>query len=187
MKRVVFFSLFVTTSILLTSCADALRPEQLAKVEQMQNQIDSLEQVILNHPLDSAAMKAQEAEIVERRIKNNYFPDTIDKALAQKMNRFKVMRRSLAPLGYDFINLKNGFREMRMSLDNLYSDIDNGHNERDKYDEFIRFEQSKLEQLRALSDEYLKARQENLQTFDELFPELEAFSKDLAKKAKNRQ
>ena len=181
-----FFSAAILASIVL-SCADVQKPEQLAKIDQLVATIDSIELVVQANNLDSGIHYHNNSEAVERRIKQNYFTDTVDLNIARKMDRFKVMRRKIKPLTYDYNNLVKGCKEAKEKLALLKEDIENGHNERDRYDEFIKFEANKVYQLQVLCDGYHQDHTEMTNTYKELFGFLNKFSLDLAEKAKDNQ
>jgi hypothetical protein len=119
---------------------------------------------------------------VEIRIKNYLVLDTINLVLGKKMDAYKMMRRSLKPLGKQNSQLKQAIREEQKTLKALRSDIENGSGSRDKYESYILFEKNKLNQLQILLDEYLKLKNETMATYRELHPELNQLSLDLVRK-----
>jgi hypothetical protein len=181
-----FFFLF-SALLVLSSCADAKKPIQLEAVDSMLVSVDSIAQIVLENKIDSSLQYSNQAEDVERRIKRFYFTDTINEAFARKMDAFKVMRRKFKPLTMDQLTLDKGCVDMKESLKKLRSDIENSYNERDKYDEFIGFEQAKLEQLQILSADYVDTKNKTILTFHDLYDELNAFSMMLVEKAKGRK
>jgi chromosome segregation ATPase len=98
------------------------------------------------------------------------------------MDAYKMMRRSLKPLGKQNSQLKQAIREEEKSLKELKADIENGAGSRDKYESYILFEKNKLNQLQTLLDEYLKLKKETLATYRALHPELNQLSLDLVRK-----
>jgi hypothetical protein len=70
---------------------------------------------------------------------------------------------------------------MRKSLNNLKTDIENTSGKREKYDEYLKFEQNKLNQLRLLCDECVKGQKKILDTYIRLHTELFRFSMELVK------
>jgi hypothetical protein len=119
---------------------------------------------------------------VEIRIKNYLVLDTINLVLGKKMDAYKMMRRSLKPLGKQNSQLKQAIREEQKTLKALRSDIENGSGSRDKYESYILFEKNKLNQLQILLDEYLRLKNETMATYRELHPELNQLSLDLVRK-----
>lgn len=165
------------------SCTDINESRQLEQIEAMNKSIDSIQEAMKNNPLDSGVHYATMAEEVEYRIRNNYFSDTINMELGRKMDKYKVMRRKFKPLRFSYKNVLKGCDEIKESLRQLKHDIENGDGERQKYDEFLNFEQEKVEQMKALSYEYAELKKTTLETYFELHDELKAFSFELEKKA----
>ncbi|MBU2020336.1 MAG: hypothetical protein KJ941_11880 [Bacteroidetes bacterium] len=180
------FFLFIII-IVFTACTDLQKPKQLQAIQSMNKTLDSIQKVVTSNPLDSANEYSILSQGVELRIKNNYFADTINMELGKKMDAYKVMRRKWAPLGYDYRNLLAGVTETKESLRQLKHDIDNGDGDRGKYNGFISFEKSKVDQLNELSKQYIDSRAETFKTFNELHQELDAFSQELVKRAEAKR
>lgn len=167
---------------LVVSCADIQRTEQLSKIDAMNETLDSLEQVFITHQIDTMAQLKHSAYQVENRIKTYYVSDTINMELGRKMDEFKKMRKRFGPMGRATGMITNGIKEEREKLELLKNDIDNGNGERDKYDEHLQFEQGKVDQLRVLTEDYVDMKTTSLETFNNLYDELNAFSLSLVKK-----
>lgn len=170
--------------ILAGACTDINETRQMDQIASMNKTIDSIQVAMQANQLDSGVQYAAMAEEVEYRIRNNYFSDTINVELGRKMDKYKVMRRKFKPLRFSYKNVLKGCDEVRESLRQLKHDIENGDGERQKYDEFLGFEQEKVNQMLALSAEYASLKIETLKTFEELHEELKAFSFQLEKKAR---
>jgi predicted nucleic acid-binding Zn-ribbon protein len=166
----------------LSSCMDLKTSEQLDSIEAMNQTIDSLEKVFEENRLDSVANISLKAYGVENRIKNNYVSDTINMEFGKKMDAFKVMRRNLKPLGKALTMIPQSIEEERVKLKELQEDIENGNGKREKYDEYIAFEQDKVNQLKTLVSEYMQVKEQSLKTYNELYDELNSFSMSLLKK-----
>lgn len=182
-----YLFLLTLATLFLTACSDAVKPRQLSSIDELTQKLDSLSTLIEANKLDSAEHYAQMAQGVELRIKNNYFSDTVDLALGKKMDAYKIMRRKFGPLAADYLNILNGSKEINESLRQLRHDIDNGDGERDKYDEYIVFEKSKVEQIEAMAKDYMDTREATMSTFTALHNEMDAFSRDLVKKAEAKK
>lgn len=167
--------------LFLTSCMDLETSEQLERIALMNQTIDSVETVFKEHQIDSLSKISLSAYGVENRIKNNYRADTVNIELGRKMDAFKVMRRSLTPLGKARTIIPQSIKEEREKLKELKSDIENGNGKREKYGEFVSFEEEKVSQLRVLLTEYVDKKEASLKTYDELYDELNAFSMSLVK------
>lgn len=176
------FVLFLLAFGSLISCSDLKKEKYLQSIEDMNQTIDSMENVLFNNEIDTLAALGVAANTVELRIKNNYYADTIDMELGKKMDAYKVMRRSLGPLGRDFSTIKKGIIIERETLTSLKSDIENGNGDRAKYEEYVKFEEDKVYKLRKLLEAYVNEKTKTMDTFHELHDELDAFSRSLLKK-----
>ena len=171
------FGIFLCVTLLLFSCSDLKKSDQLNAIGQLQTELDSLEIVVKSHEIDTISALMVATNTVELRIKNYYDSDTINIELGKKMNAYKLMRRSLSPLGRSYSTLKNGIKEQREQLSNLKSDIENGNGKRNEYDSYVKHEQSKTMQLKSVLNEYIKEKNKTMKTFHELHPYLDSFSR----------
>ena len=100
----------------------------------------------------------------------------------RKMDAFKVMRRTLKPLRKSITLIPESIESERLKLKELKADIENGDGKREKYAEYITFEEVKVSQLRILLNEYIETRETSLNTYNDLYDELNDFSMSLLKK-----
>lgn len=180
MKRSITFLL--SLSMFIVSCSDLKKDEQLKRISKLEKGLTLIENDRLKNEIDTLTALKIATNAVEIRIKNYLVLDTIDLVLGKKMDAYKIMRRSLKPLGKQNIQLKQAIREEQKSLKDLKTDIENGSGSRDKYESYILFEKNKINQLQTLLDEYLRQKQETLATYRKLHPELNQLSLDLVRK-----
>jgi hypothetical protein len=180
MKRSITFLL--SLSMFIVSCSDLKKDEQLKRISKLENGLALIEKNRLKNEIDTLTELKIATNAVEIRIKNYLVLDTIDLVLGKKMDAYKIMRRSLKPLGKQNIQLKQAIREEQKSLKDLKTDIENGSGSRDKYESYILYEKNKINQLQTLLDEYLRQKQETLATYRKLHPELNQLSLDLVRK-----
>ena len=120
----------LTLISLLFSCSDLQKSDQLASISDLNNQLDSIEQVWEEHKIDSLPQWELSVYDIENRIKKNYVSDTIDMELGRKMDAFKVLRRQFKPLGKAMNALKTGISEEMLllyyvNLKNLIANLKN--------------------------------------------------------------
>jgi hypothetical protein len=175
--------LFIVALIgLFTSCADLQKKEQLAKIEVMNQTLDSLEKELIVQKIDTLPELKLSTSTLELRIKQNLFMEKVDIELGKKMDAYKRMRRAFGPVGSAHGKVNKSVLELRESLKNLSSDIENGYGERDKYDEYITFEKDKITKITVLLNDYKEQKESVFKTYFELHYELYTFSMDLLKK-----
>lgn len=168
------FAVFI--GLALTSCVDLEKAEQLDQINDMNQTLDSIDVVFKEHQMDSLGIITHNASALENRVKTYYVSDTINLSLGRKMDAFKMMRKELSPLGKAISAIKSSLTEERASLKELSDDIEGSNGERRKYDEFLLFEQAKVDQLRALITDYVATKINVLTTYEAHYDELNAFS-----------
>lgn len=176
--------LLIAFSIVLifVSCNSNGNKDVIEKIETLSNTLDSIEKIVLENEIDTLAALKVATNTVELRIKNYYYLDSIDYEFGRKMDSYKVMRRSLGPLGKSFSEIKNGIKEEQISLKNLTNDISNNVGIKDEYESNYLFEKEKVNQLNVLLKSYLTEKNKTMTTFNKLHKELDSFSMELLSK-----
>jgi|LauGreDrversion4_2_1035121.scaffolds.fasta_scaffold02868_12 hypothetical protein len=181
----------------LVSCTDFDRKEQLKQIANMKQTVDSLQKNLEINRIDTLAGLRTAVMNLELRIRNNYTADTIDLELSKKMAQYQTVKKFFVAekeeggeneslnsqtLGAAYLVVKNGLLQEQKTLDLLKSDIENGNGERNKYNEYVQFEQNKVKQLTILLDDYKKHKDKVLKMFFDVYNELDPFVKSLEKK-----
>jgi hypothetical protein len=177
-----YSSLIFSCCILLFSCADLKKDEQLQRISRLDQRLNGIEKVRMKNEIDTLTALKIATNAVEIRIKNYLVLDTIDMVLGKKMDTYKIMRRNLKPIGKQNTQIKTAIREEQRTLTALKADIENGSGSRDKYESYILFEKNKINQVDVLLKEYLRLKKETLDTYLKLHPELNQLSLDLLRK-----
>ena len=192
-------ALFLLVILFLTiaSCTDFDRKEQLKQIANMKQTVDSLQKNLEINRIDTLAGLRTAVMNLELRIRNNYTADTISLELGKKMAQYQTVKKFFVAekeeggeneslnsqtLGAAYLVVKNGLLQEQKSLDLLKSDIENGNGERNKYNEYLQFEQNKVKQLTILLDDYKKHKDKVLKMFFDVYNELDPFVKSLEKK-----
>ncbi len=183
--------------LILVSCTDFDRKEQLKEIANMKQTVDSLQKNLEINRIDTLAGLRTAVMNLELRIRNNYTADTIDIELSKKMAQYQTVKKFFVAekeeggeneglnsqtLGAAYLVVKNGLLQEQKTLDLLKSDIENGNGERNKYNEYLQFEQNKVKQLTILLDDYKKHKDKVLKMFFDVYNELDPFVKSLEKK-----
>lgn len=181
MKKIIFSFIAIVS---LTSCSDLQKKDQLAEIESMNLSLDSLDAVLIEKTIDSLSAMTLTTTGVELRIKNFYKVDTIDLEFGKKMDAYKVMRRNLSAFGKQQSKLKQSIVEERENLNNLSTDITNGSGEKDKYNEYLEFEQQNVATIRVLASDFTFLHDTVMSTYNQLHDEINAYSFKLAEQDK---
>ena len=100
MRKYIFLILLISLS-----CSDLDKEKQLENVLKLTKEVSGINQEFEKLKIDSIpALKLSTYE-VERRIKQNYFSDTINLEFGQNMDDYKRMRRMLDPIGKEEFRL----------------------------------------------------------------------------------
>ena len=177
MKPFVFITCFM---LLFFSCESAEKVKQMERLTKMIEQTDSLNRVFKKNKMDSIVEYQIAANSIMIRLKNNYKPTKVDMVFGEKVNEFNELqmlfvkekeenKRTLTDQG---MVISNSLREEKQALYNLKMDIEIGRGDKKKYDEFITFEQNKLNTIKVLLEQYLIRKNKYLPRFRKSLKEL---------------
>lgn len=178
---------FTLASLTFTSCKSSKNRQFLTEIETLRGELNGIEKTLYVNEIDTIAALGMAASNVEIRIKNNYHSDKIDIEFGKKMDKFKVLRRNLRPLGRSFTTIKKGIADERKVLDYLKSDIEGNKGASDKYKEYIDYERDKVDQLRKLLVAYQEEKDRTMRDFFVLYRELDAFSMECLRKNQSKR
>ena len=209
MKKLSFLFL-LATSLFLAACGDLDKSKHLKAIAQMEKSLDSMDVVLKENRLDTLAGIRIASNAILTRLKTYYDVDTIDVELGIKMNKFRNIRKAIDPeedeegeeggeseeerehegiahrtIGSGFSIVRRGIEAESLALSTLKNDIENGNGRRDKYAEYIKFEQGKVHQLQVLLKAYIEHKNKTIKDFNEIYTELNAFSLEQMKKKKS--
>jgi hypothetical protein len=172
---------------LLAACSDLEKEQQIKRVQQEQKKLAQLTRKLEDKRIQDISTFKVNTMQTELKIKQNLYLDTINLELAQQLDAFKVMRRSIKPLMKQYHKIKAGIREEKAVLKSLSQDIQQGRGERQRYDEFIQFEHNKVEQLAALTKDFERAKTQFFNDYQRLYPPVNALANQLVEKASRRR
>jgi hypothetical protein len=152
---------FIVLSILpflYVSCSDMKKVEQLEQIEMLQSSLDSLEtQWNTNEATQIDSLENLSFSKIDS-IGNLYNGQEIELVVASKIDLFKQSN-------HDFKELKKihefypvVLKEKQKSLKLLKKDIEKGSGRREKYDEYIDFEQKELSTICKQYDDYQRTK-----------------------------
>lgn len=157
-------------SITFSSCSNGEKKEFLTEIEQMESKLDSMKAVAN----DSTIHFPNQVNISVRntilKIKNNYTPDTIDYKLAEKINGYKEIRKAVSKNSGNLAKVKQTIPEVEKKLADLKHDIENNVNDREKYQEFINYEQAKVKEIETVLSYYIETTEKYYNRYDSLHP-----------------
>lgn len=178
------YPIFILTALFFTliACQDLKKDKQIEEISSLEERVNHVKNEN-DKKFDRNIGKVIASVMdVEFRIRRNYFSDTIDNALAKKVNEYKMIRKNLRPVGKMFGQIGKGTKEELEVLKKLKTDIQNGAGDESKYDEYIKFETDKVEKLESIYKDMLDNQKSCLDSYKRLHSEMNAFSFELAKK-----
>jgi hypothetical protein len=92
------------------------------------------------------------------------------------------MRRAIPKLRTNLFKLEKGIVELSKSLTLLRKDIENNSGIREKYDEYIKFEKNKYDQISILFKDFQTNQKKIIESYSALHLELYNFSMQLLTK-----
>ena len=181
------YPIFILTALFFTliACQDLKKDKQITEVTKLEERVNHVKNEN-DKKFDRTIGKIIASVMdVEFRIRRNYFSDTIDNALAKKVNEYKMIRKNLRPVGKMFGQIGKGTKEELETLKKLKTDIQNGAGDESKYDENIQFEADKVGKLESILKEMVDNQKKCLDTYKRLHDEMNAFSLELVEKNKH--
>jgi len=176
------FVVFIFTILLLVSCSDLKKGEQLETISVLNKSIDSIQTVLIENKLEEINQLEYEVEAVISRIKDNISSDTLELSLATKIDTYQRMYHSLSFLKSSYSLLKSSLIEEKKVLRKLKKDIKKGNGYRNKYEEYVIFESAKVATLRSNLKKYVSLRKKSIDIHLSLHDKLYDFSFELITK-----
>ncbi|MBM3185553.1 MAG: hypothetical protein FJZ67_04575 [Bacteroidetes bacterium] len=178
MKLFPFYSLCI---LFICSCESKEKIKQIEQMTKMINETDSLNRIFEKNKLDSTAEYQLAANTCMLRLKSNYKPTKVDLVFGRKVDEFKKLQKLFKKKGNhktianEAMVISNSIREEKQALYNLKMDVESGHGDKNKYDEFITFEQGKVNTIKILLEQYLIKKNKYLPLFIKSVKELNDF------------
>lgn len=161
------------------SCKDEEKANYLKEISSMETELDSLASIIDDTTRRNSTMVNLNVRNTILKVKNNYLPDTIDYGVANMMNDYKEIRKAISSNSGNLAKAKQAIPEVKQKLQDLEHDIKNGVGERERYGEYIAFEQKKVEDIKNVLDYYIKTNKKFYDRYDSLHPIVTNFADSL--------
>lgn len=175
-----YFVAIALLGLTVTSCKNENKKELLSEIDKMENTLDSLSSVAYDTTRYRSTDVVASVRATILRVKNNYMPDTIDYVLADQMNSYKEIRKALSKNSGNLAKAKQTIPEVQEKLTDLKHDIENGVNDRDKYQEYINYEKSKISEIEQVLSYYIETTNKYYTRYDSLHPIIKNVGDSLA-------
>jgi len=157
-------------SISIASCSNTDKKKYIAEINKMEDTLDSLSSIAFDTTRQDPGKMVLSVRETIADVKENYLPDTIDYELAEKMNSYKEIRKTISKNSGNLAKAKQSIPEVQEKLADLKHDVQNGVNDRDKYAEYISYERGKIEEIKHVLSYYLETTEESYKLYDSLHP-----------------
>ncbi len=168
MRGTIFILLIAMTT--LYSCKNKDRENYIQEIDEMSATLDSLKIIAYNTTGQSIQPISQSVHQTVQQIKQNYNADTIDLQTAKKIDAYKEIESAISINSGNLAKAKQAIPEVQQKIEDLKHDIENGVNDRDKYQEYIAFEKSKIKDIENVLSYYIKTKRSYQDRYDSLHP-----------------
>ncbi len=175
MKSIYIFLLLLP----LAACVDLKQNQWSADLTEMNSTLDSLSEEVNAFPIKELNTHFKEMKELDFRLKNSYPGDTIDLEFAALLENFKTGLIRLDSAISMYPGMNSELVKQKNSLSGLKQDIENGNGRREKYDEYLRHERNKTNELRLLISKFVQLAQTGENAFLENFEAVRAFTDTL--------
>lgn len=181
MKNFKFLFILVAAATLASCASLQMKDKQLAQIDSILIQVDSIEQIVNGISFDSISNLAKDMADDKKQIKKYYHSDTVDENLARKINRFNGIRKQFKKVSSKGIMFNKKITLMQEQLQSLKIDVENGAGNKEKYNEYILLEQSNFNDLEKEFKDIYTVTQDNLKEHQEIMPFVKSFIEDIKK------
>lgn len=161
------FLLGISILALFISCSDLKRPDQIERLQQFEVTLDSLNLTLSEIDSNALVEIIHASKEVNEKVEVLEL-DTIEYEFAVQLDRFNRMgedgrwaQKMTKALSEDLLLEKK-------AVVSLMTDIEQGNGKREKYDEYIQFEEDKLSELRTRITECVERVSNTIVVYDEL-------------------
>lgn len=144
MKYLIVIGSFFT----LYSCVDVVGTEELSEVELMKIECDSLKSMHISSTINN--LQEIKSWVNQNDLKIRKISNPVDLNLAIDIERFNQLRMSIQPYDSSRTGIDSKIDAEQKSLDKLYKDIQKGNGDREHYNDYITYEQLKIDSIRSI-------------------------------------
>ena len=142
--RIFYFFLLIG---FLVACSELAKPEQLIKIEKIDNKLDSLLFILKKENNEEFNKKIIENNFMVAQFLSNSKGDTLFEPEARKIVAFHTTTKRLECIQKEMIELTSLIQTQKKTLKDLKNDVENGFGKRNLYLKNICFENTKATQI----------------------------------------
>ena len=176
------FSVLFSLILCLVSCVDLSKNNQISELSSLSKRIDNIQQEFELLKKDTISEIIYAMNETSEKIKANIGEDTLTVQIARNLDAYKKIYRKLTSIEAYDEKFLFGSQDIKNSIEKLTNDIQKGSGDREKYDEFLAFEKSKVVELEKLLKDVKKLQSESIETFQKIHPAITSFADQLSAK-----
>ena len=174
------YSVLFSLILYLVSCVDLSKNNQISELSNLSKRVDNIQQEFELLKKDTISEIIYAMNETSEKIKANIGEDTLTVQIARNLDAYKKIYRKLTSIEAYDEKFLFGSQEIKNSIEKLTTDIQKGSGDREKYDEFLRFETSKVVALEKLLKDVKKLQNESIETFQKIHPAITSFADQLS-------
>lgn len=170
MKYLILFLVLIT----LNSCADLKRKDQLKQLSEVEKSLDSIQTVLIEtFDVDEFVSILDLNQELSIKIKEN--TDTISVEFALVLDDYNNVFRNKSDVRGEFNILRDNLLRAKLSIHNLQSDIEEGEGQRGEYNDFVKFEQQKVQTLRNDLTTFIQLYNPFIELHEKYYSKIDSF------------
>ena len=174
------FSVLFSLILCLVSCVDLSKNNQISELSSLSKRVDNIQQEFELLKKDTISEIIYAMNENSEKIKANIGEDTLTVQIARNLDAYKKIYRKLTSIEAYDEKFLFGSQDIKNSIEKLSNDITKGSGDREKYDQFLSFERSKVLELEKLLRNVKKLQSESIETFQKIQPAIASFADQLS-------
>ena len=160
---------FIFLLVLLSSCADLKKSEQLDSLEGLSVKLVELQDLKMGS-VDTIQLYMGRVNLIDSLIILNYQNDTLNFQNAKDIDAFMNLKAVFPELNSSLIFIDSAIVLKTNAIESLKKDIENSTGDRSKYPAFISFEEGEVGKIETQLEESQLRLSESIMTFNSLYP-----------------
>jgi len=174
------FSVLFSLIFCFISCVDLSKNKQITELSNLTKKVDTIQQEFELLKKDTISEIIYAMNETSEKIKTNIGDDSISVQIARALDQYKKIYRKLTSIEAYDEKFLFGSQDIKNRIEKLTTDIKKGSGDREKYNQFIAFEKSKVLELEKLIKDVKKLQNESIETFQKIHPGISSFADQLS-------
>jgi hypothetical protein len=151
----------------LISCSDINKSEQLERLVNIDNTLDSVLVVLSDNTIDEDGAIVNKSRILNMRVKETNL-DTISMNFAVQLDQYNRAVRDILPLQTKHKAIEKNTLTEKNAVEALIDDVNSASGKRNMYDEYINYEENNMSTIMTALQEFIQRREKVMSTYSDL-------------------